>query len=94
MPSAPPKTAAWVAAVAEVWLQASLAPALFQFVAVVFQSPVPAVMVEPSPDVVSQVNVAALAEVEPAARNKADAASAVSDEADLGFMGGSCWAGF
>jgi len=86
VPSAPPKTAAWVAAVAEVWLQASLAPALFQFVPVVLQVPEAAVMVEPSPDVVSQVKVAALAGVELAARNKADAASADSDDANWGFI--------
>ena len=43
-------------------------------------------MVEPSPGVVSQVKVAALAVVELAARNKADAAIADSDDAIWGFM--------
>jgi hypothetical protein len=38
-----------------------LTPALFQLVAVVFQSPLPAVMDSPSPEAVSQVKVAALA---------------------------------
>jgi len=37
------------------WLHAKFEPALFQFVPVVLQVPDAAVMVEPSPDVVSQV---------------------------------------
>ena len=54
--------------------------------AVVFQAPVPLVMVAPSPVCVSQVQVAAVAEVEPVARNKADAASADSDDVNGVFI--------
>ena len=64
VPSAPAKVAALVATVAEVWLQITFVPALFQtvFPAVTFQLPLPGVMVAPSPGVVSQVRAAAKAE--------------------------------
>ena len=65
VPSVPAKTATLLPSVVDVWLQITLVPALFQTVLpdVVFQLPFQAVMVAPSPDEVSHVSVAALAEV-------------------------------
>ena len=64
VPSAPAKVAVLLPSLVAAWLQITFELPLFQtvFPAVTFQLPLAAVMVAPSPDVVSQVRAAAKAE--------------------------------
>ena len=57
----------------------------------VFQAPLPAVTVEPSPPAISQVRVAALSGAAAMARNKADAAITEDGDANGVFMRRRCW---